>query len=91
VYLFRGHAQGLLRNSFVKLIKADYVKNDYRFVPLDKTEKNFKPVKVSKPNFETYSEQHNFSCTNYGTKNTLLQENQPRLTPMSLHSAFKLR
>jgi len=54
VYLLRGHANGLLRNSLVKMIKADYKKKDYRFLPLEKNEKNFTPVKVSKPSFDIY-------------------------------------
>ena len=54
VYLLRGHANGLLRNSLVKLIKADYKKKDYRFLPLAKNEKNFTPVKVNTPSFDIY-------------------------------------
>jgi len=80
VYLFRGHAQGLLRNSFVKLIKKDYVKNDYRFMPLDKTEKNFKPVKVSKPNFDIY--RLPYTRTGHTTQGLTFER------PFCIHDAF---
>ena len=80
VYLLRGHVSGLLRNSLIKLVKADTTKRDFRLLPYSKTEKDFAPVKVTTMSFDIY--RHSYTRTGHTTQGLTYHR------PYCIHDAF---